>query len=122
MEMYNSEKKGLLALQTLRTLMKTLPSPPLPLPLSTFLLFAFRFTATALPSLLLFGYREVVIGVIIDKLLKLASFLRTLRPKETTVSYLQVVTAPQVLKAVQCLCRSLTTEDLLLSHMEKGLG
>lgn len=69
--------------------MGTLPSPPLLLPLSTFLLFTFLFTATALPSLLLFGYREVVISVIIDKLVKLASFLRTLRSKETTVSYFQ---------------------------------
>lgn len=73
--------------------MKTLPSSPLLLPLSTFLLIAFLFTATALPSLLLFGYREVLIGVIIDKLIKFASFLRTLWSKETTVSYFQVVTA-----------------------------
>lgn len=73
--------------------MKTLPSPPLLLPLSTFLLVAFLFTATALPSLLLFGYREVIIGVVIDKLIKFASFLRTLRSKESTVSYFQVVTA-----------------------------
>lgn len=73
--------------------MKTLPSPPLLLPLSTFLLVAFLFTATALPSLLLFGYREVIIGVIIDKLIKFASFLRTLRSKESTVSYFQVGTA-----------------------------
>lgn len=73
--------------------MKTLPSPPLLLPLSTFLLVAFLFTATALPSLLLFGYREVIIGVVIDKLIKFASFLRTLRSKESTVSYFQVGTA-----------------------------
>lgn len=73
--------------------MKTLPSSPLLLPLSTFLLIAFLFTATALPSLLLFGYREVLIGVVIDKLIKFASFLRTLGPKETTVSYFWVVTA-----------------------------
>jgi hypothetical protein len=58
--------------------MRTLPSPPLLLPLSTFLFFAFLFTATALPSLLLFGYREVIVGVIVDKFIKLASFLGTL--------------------------------------------
>lgn len=61
-----------------QTVMRTLPSPPLLLPLSAFLLFAFLFTATALPSLLLFGYRKVVISVIVDELIKLASFLGTL--------------------------------------------
>ena len=58
--------------------MRTLPSPPLLLPLSTFLFFTFLLTATALPSLLLLGYREVVISVIVDELIKLASFLGTL--------------------------------------------
>ena len=44
----------------------TLPSPLLLLSLATLLFLAFLLTTTALPSLLLFGDRQVLIGVIID--------------------------------------------------------
>lgn len=101
--------------------MRTLPSPPLLLPLSTFLLFAFLFTTTALPSLLLFGYREVVISVVVDKLIKLAAFLGTLRSKETTISHFQVAHS-QGAGGWAVLLWSLTSEELLLSHREEGRG
>lgn len=111
-----------LAFVDVRTVMRALPSPPLLLPLSTFLLFAFLFTATALPFLLLLGYREVVISVIVDKLIKLASFLGTLRSKETTISHLQVVRAQLGQDPGERSCRSLTSEGLLPSRPEEGLG
>ena len=57
------------------------PSPLLLLPLATLLLFAFWLTATALPSLLLFGYWQVIVGVIVDKFIKLSSLLGPLESK-----------------------------------------
>lgn len=63
-----------------------IPSPLLLLSFTTLLFFTFLFTSTTLPSLLLFGYRQVIIGVVIDKLIKLPSLLRTLKFKQVTVS------------------------------------
>ena len=60
----------------------TLPSPLLLLSLATLLFLAFLLTTTALPSLLLFGDRQVLIGVIIDKFIELSSLLGTLKSKE----------------------------------------
>lgn len=58
-----------------------IPSPLLLLSLTTLLFFAFLLTTTALSSFLLFGYWQVFIRVIVDKLIKLASLLRTLKSK-----------------------------------------
>lgn len=59
-----------------------IPSLLFLLSVTTLLFFTFLFTTTSLSSLLLFGYWQVFIGVIVDKFIKLSSLLRTLKSKQ----------------------------------------